>query len=300
MSSLDSNMESHGYDWLAYAGAAIRRLGGDDALEGERLLVLAQIEEYQGRWEDARVHFEQARPLLVKAHGVDFSRIGSIVDGLGTIALFEQRFDDARRLLSEASSFRARTTGPNSGATLVSRANEEDLLVAEGRFSEAESALHDFEKAVPLAENQRFASDLDWFWAELLHHEGRWSEALVRDQKYLGELSRLRSTNDSYGANPLAGIGKDLLGLHRAGEAVDYLERAIQLRRDSIMPETGRRAVQSRQGARRVRGGSRQSPRQGALRPRSTRTAGKGLGWHLSNRARGCPSVDLSQIGLGQ
>jgi hypothetical protein len=60
--------------WVDLAGAAVRRLGGDDEFEGERLLCLAAMTSDNDEAKATRLH---ARELLVQTRGEDFYRVAT-------------------------------------------------------------------------------------------------------------------------------------------------------------------------------------------------------------------------------
>ena len=69
--------------WVEQAGAAIRRLGGDDELEGERLLSLGVVTR---KPDEKKAALLRARELLVKTRGADYYLVATIEQRLGNAA----------------------------------------------------------------------------------------------------------------------------------------------------------------------------------------------------------------------
>jgi tetratricopeptide (TPR) repeat protein len=224
--------------WADYAEASIRRLGGDDALEAERLTDLAAFEEYRGHFEEAREQFERARPLFVKTRGPDYYRIAAIDDGLGTVALFEQRLDDARRLIHQGRLHRARVLGPTNGQTLISALNEQDVMVAEGRYDEAAEVLREVDPLLRTPTAAPWVGPyLDLCWGIVLRKRGAFEAALERDERSANAIAATALPDDANAARPLSGEGQDLLGLKRPSEAIVPLEDAVARFARSETPE---------------------------------------------------------------
>jgi tetratricopeptide (TPR) repeat protein/predicted Ser/Thr protein kinase len=227
----NSSVRTEGYQWSEYALAAIKRMGGNDGLEGEALITLAVAKEYNGELDDAQALFERARPLVIRAHGPDYYRVASIDDGLGTIAFFEQRFDDALRLIRQALALRERVMAPDQGAIIVSILNEQDVLVDQGRFDEAEKRLRQADAMLKESPDDKgnMVAYLHWCWGTYHRRKGQLKTALEEDQASVAAYRPALDAADAMLARPLTGVGLDLLGLKRPAEAIAPLEEAVRL-----------------------------------------------------------------------
>ncbi|HEU4735166.1 MAG TPA: serine/threonine-protein kinase [Kofleriaceae bacterium] len=69
--------------WIAYAKAAIERIGGDDALDARRLSYAAMVAHAEGRLDEQAALCGRARELAVKAFGADGPVLATTWQGTG-------------------------------------------------------------------------------------------------------------------------------------------------------------------------------------------------------------------------
>jgi serine/threonine protein kinase/tetratricopeptide (TPR) repeat protein len=231
-----TRFQGEGRLWSAYAESAIERLGGDPYLEAERSATLATIESDDGHYDQARALFERARRLFERTRGPSYYRVGRCDDGLGNIALFEQRVDEAYRLHHQARELRARVLGPDHEATVSSMYNEQADLLAEGKLDEALALLHDVDAAL----DRRGSTRKGYLWqsfADVMRKKGAPAAALAYDRAALDAYADEHGPVGTLVGSCMAGEGVDLIALGRPAEAIAPLETSLKLLETSTSPE---------------------------------------------------------------
>jgi len=128
----------------------------------------------------------------------------------------------ARLVPLAALALRRRVTAPFSGHVVSSTLNMFNTLIELGRLEQAEQQMRAFEVA-----SGSGTAYLDWLWGLLERTKGDYAAALERDRRSLARWEHERDPNSSDLATPRTGLGLDLLGLGRPGEAIAPLERAL-------------------------------------------------------------------------
>ena len=215
-----------GRQWLELAGAAIRRLD-DPRREIQRLSHLATIETLvERKLADAQLHHQQKLALQEKLLGPSHPLVLA-GDDLGPEILHEMgRVDEAIRQRQAMRPVWAGIYGPDSTLMGVLVLNTADDFLTVDRPREAlpllEEALRVW-RATGKPDGTWYTQEL---WAKALRGQEDFTGALAHDDKAYALMSELeRRTSNVSGV--LEGRGLDLLGLGRAGEALDPLERAL-------------------------------------------------------------------------
>jgi len=220
---------SEAEEWARYAGAAIRRLGGDDEREGTRLFNLGSVLALEARFDEARTLLGQARERMLKSRGPSYWRIASVDDALGSVEYDAGRVPEALAIHHRASQERVQTLGPDHPLVGASLAYEARDLTALGRPDEA---LPLFDRVLALMHSE--GPDVEdgwvrWQRAHALRVRGDRQAALDEDRRALANDEAHRRADDPFLCGPLVGLGLDLTGLDRPAEARTPLERALPL-----------------------------------------------------------------------
>ena len=213
--------------WVEQAGAAIRRLGGDDALEGERLLSLGSLELGVAR-DRARADLLRARELLARTRGGDFYLIASIDQRLGNIAFDEHRIDEAMKYHEQALALRERLFGREHAATVSSIFNVAEDAIARREPAQAREALRE------LGSRIERHPDLERAWyaikmGDIARLEHDLPAALDAHRKAVEIYDVGLDPSDPTRALALIEVGRDLIALGRPKEAIPPLRRAEAL-----------------------------------------------------------------------
>ena len=219
--------------WAGYAEAAIQRLGGDDFLEADLCTRLGQLEQSEHP-ENARALFEKAKPLFERTRGPGYYRIGSVLDGLGEIAVAEQKFDEAVRYHRLGRELRERAVGRDNVATVSSRFNEVEDLLRLGNLDDAATGLAAIEERYARTGDPAVAY-LQLTKARLARARGEFVRALAADQIAEQLYEKELAPDDSAQQVPLHAIGIDYLGLGRPADAVSPLEKAVRYT-ETVLP----------------------------------------------------------------
>ncbi|HEY2745936.1 MAG TPA: tetratricopeptide repeat protein, partial [Polyangia bacterium] len=223
------SFRSEAEEWARYAGAAIRRLGGDDEREGTRLFNLGSVLALEGRFDEARALLRQARERMLKSRGPRYWRIASVDDTLGSVDYDSGHVADALAIHHRASELRVHTLGPDHPLVGASLAYEARDLTALGR---ADEALPLFDHVLLLMHSE--GPDVEDGWvrhqrAHALRLRGDRQDALDEERRALANEEAHRRADDPMLCAPLVDIGVDLVALDRPREAEAPLERALPL-----------------------------------------------------------------------
>ena len=210
--------------WVEQAGAAIRRLGGDDELEGERLLSLGAITR---KPDEKKADLLRARELLVKTRGADFYLVATVDQRLGNAALDAGHLDEAMTFHARALGLRRRLFGIDHRATVSSTFNVAEDAIGRKRPAEAREALRELGTRIaqhPPAERAWYAIKL----GDIERLEGSLSAALEEHQQAIALYDAMPERDPIFGV-AYFDVGRDLLDLGRPKEAIGALESAARL-----------------------------------------------------------------------
>jgi tetratricopeptide (TPR) repeat protein len=217
-----------GRAWAELADASIRRLGGDDFLEGERLLEMGRLEIGADHPALARTLLVRARTLLSKTRGPDFSLIASIDQSLGNAAFDEGKSDEAIAYHRRALDLRRKLYGRDHPATISSMFNTAEDFLNTRRADDALPILHEIGEIL----GDRVCGESGWLAIKLgiVHRmKGDPRAALVEFQKALQVYEGFTDKESRVIANIEGKIGDTLLALGRPSEAMAPLARAIAI-----------------------------------------------------------------------
>ncbi|MEZ4448747.1 MAG: serine/threonine-protein kinase [Nannocystaceae bacterium] len=225
------------------ADAILRRAFGDRHRRvGEVTLELAQLSSRRGDPEGALERYQAAREIFTETLGPDHSLVATADNNIGNMNKQLERHDEAERFLLEAVEIRRRTGVRGRYAPLMN--------VAMTRYERAwlrlceedqAGARDDFEAAARYA-RESLAEARDEVGSEHPHVAvirtslGLVLAALGQDREGLEEFQAALRIHEavlgpgsSQLAFPLLGIGRTLIHLGRAAEAIPPLERALLL-----------------------------------------------------------------------
>jgi len=197
-------------------------MGGDDALEGERLVSLGGI--LSNRAEERRVLL-QGLDLLVKSRGADYYQVAYVHQLLGNAALDEHDVDEAVRQHTQSLELRTRLFGLDHASTISSTYNLAEDAIERKRPDEARAAL------APLAPRAAVYTPATRAWYEIMlgnvarlerDQPGALAHHTAADALYQGALP-----DDPVRSYALIEIGRDLIALGRPREAIAPLESTI-------------------------------------------------------------------------
>ncbi|MFO0596444.1 MAG: protein kinase [Myxococcaceae bacterium] len=134
-------------------------------------------------------------------------------------------FDLALGIFEASEAQLLRDYGPAHPELLEASENKAEVLAILGRPDEAAVILRDLLARFP----ERAAGYTNHRLAEALRRGGHFAEALVEDERALEAMKGTPAESSSW-AQPLVGRGLDLVGLGRAADALESLERAVRLR----------------------------------------------------------------------
>ncbi len=214
--------------WAELADASIRRLGGDDFLEGERLLEVGRLEIGADHPALARTLLLRARPLIEKTRGPEFSLVASIDQNLGNAATDEDNIEEAMRYHQRALDLRRKLYGRDHPATISSMFNTAEDFIARKRPDDALPILHEIGDIL----GDRSSGERGWLSLKLgviARMKGDPRAALVEFQKALQIFEGITDKESRLIANIEAKIGDTLLALDRPAEAIAPLTRTIAI-----------------------------------------------------------------------
>jgi tetratricopeptide (TPR) repeat protein len=209
--------------WIEQAGAAIQRLGGDDQLEGERLLALGIVTSPRSAQTATLL---RARELLVKTRGPDYYLVASCDQRLGNVAFDARRFDEASEYQERAYALRLRLFGIDHAATVSSIFNRAEAAIARQHPAEARAVLRDLGGRIGSYDPGTQA----WFalkMSDVDRLDGDLEGAIAEERRALALYDRGVPASDPIRAIPLFWLGHNLLDLHRPKDAIPALQAAL-------------------------------------------------------------------------
>jgi tRNA A-37 threonylcarbamoyl transferase component Bud32/tetratricopeptide (TPR) repeat protein len=215
-----------GKKWLAYSGAAIERLGGDDRRESSRLEVAALL-VWNTQPDEARSLILRARALTERSCKRDCWRVTAYDAMLANLLLDTGHPEEAIPIYRRVRAQLEPVLGREANEWTLT--NEASALALAGHPEEALPLYHqliDMKKRGGQLVDDGF---IHHRVADALRRLGRVDEALVEDRRALELGERFYHADDPTQMLALLGIGRDLMLLGRAQEARAPLERALQI-----------------------------------------------------------------------
>jgi tetratricopeptide (TPR) repeat protein len=212
---------------------------GPDSLDlAELLSNVGAVAAAQGDAATAGARYERARALYAAVHGPDSPHVAMVDSNLGLLDLHAGRLDAALARFIRAEQITTRAYGPEHPDLGDYLADQGAVLQAQGKLDLAEAALT---RAVAIAEKAHGADNPQLAMvltnlAIVQAGRGEHEAALAAYRRALAIFEHKLGAAHPSLAYPLAGIGGSLVELHRAAEAVPYLERAVRLRVEAKAP----------------------------------------------------------------
>ncbi len=225
---------AEGLLWLRYSNAAIARLGGDDELEAENLMQLAQILAPQGNFDEAVEAARRAVPLFEKAGGKDSIDVGRALSTLATTLSRLGAYDEALASHQRTLQIMQGHLGAEHPDTSRAAMNLAYDYLLMGRAADAIPLLEE-----QLAIRQRIMpprhpniANAMINLARALEEVGQPKRALELSQDALALLEPVIGKDNPDLSEPLTTIGLAQLGMANAERAVAPLQRALSLAPD--------------------------------------------------------------------
>jgi tetratricopeptide (TPR) repeat protein len=221
-----------------FAGAAIRRGGGDPQREGTLLRNLGVlVARREHKLEEARQIIERARAVFASNPGPHFDfDVSNCDEAILEIEFDRGRPDLALPLCRHVAEVRERLFGERHPSVAIALVNLGETLTQLGRTEEALPILRrSVELSAPLADRGGDGYERHRL-AAALRAAGDLAGALDEDRRSVAASERAGESGGYLGSFPLTGLGLDLLALGRPREAVPPLERAVELRANDEVP----------------------------------------------------------------
>ena len=194
--------------------------------------------EKRGEYEQAAGHFTRAIALYEAAYGPEHPDLASPLGGLGVTRRRQHRLDEARALFQRATRISEKAYGPDHPEVADSLRDLAAVLKEQHKLDEARAMAA---RSLRIVE-QAYGADhpvvaqglvtLGEVQAEQNDHAG----ALATFQRSLAIFEASLGKDHLHLSDSLRGIGHSLVKLHRAGEAIPLLERALQIRTSVSAP----------------------------------------------------------------
>jgi tetratricopeptide (TPR) repeat protein len=221
--ALRRNTEAYAI-WAAQAGAASHQVAVNLMRRGETLTAL-------GRFDAAREAFERAHELFEAALGSWHPLVASALSRLGNIAHADGDLARAREDFERALKILEATGGKDSPGALLAI---NGLAVTWEGLGDLEKAAEYLERVLAVLD----AAPGGQFNRGVVHENlgrtlaqlGRFAEGLAHQRTALDLRIEVLGEGHPLVSGPLHGIGECLVGLGRSEEAIEPLQRALQIR----------------------------------------------------------------------
>jgi tetratricopeptide (TPR) repeat protein len=229
--------QAHASDRLS--GAAIVRLGGDDALTARRQFTLASLLHVEGRYSDALAQFGDALEATRRALGDQHPDVANVIDSTGQTLIQLGRYDEAIAAFERALVIRERALGP---AHPLVAAIYEHISHAYEDKGDFQGALEYAQRSIAIKEpamgpdHPLVASPLV-DEANALDGLGRFDEAIAAYQRALA----IRERNEGPSATSVSDVVFNLAQTYgeqgQPAQALPFAQRALSIREASLGPD---------------------------------------------------------------
>ena len=199
---------------------------------------LAAVDDAAGDFAGARSQLERAIGLIEKAYGPDDPRLSRELKNAAVIADQQQRYDDALGFERRAEQIAEKTYGPDHPLVADALAQQATTYEEMNKLPEAREITSRALQVVAKAYGPDHPA-----MADALYNYGSLQEKLGDHAGALASFQRAETIYEhKFGkdhvkvASALVGAGGQLTALHRAGEAVPLLERAVAIRTAAKQP----------------------------------------------------------------
>jgi tetratricopeptide (TPR) repeat protein len=217
--------------WGELAQAVLDRLSGHEELQLELLVSLARSHLFAGANREALRAYEKALALSDKALPTDVRR-GEIFNGLGILFVYPEfrDLDKSARALEQAIALVERTRGKNHPAVAYAHRSFIDTSVEKGDFKgalEHAQIAYDIFSSAFGPDHPDTLSVIEWR-ATVFFELRQYRESLVEAERAL-ETRRASNPEDPELSYSYQNVGKALVALNRAQEAIPLLERCLKM-----------------------------------------------------------------------
>jgi tetratricopeptide (TPR) repeat protein len=225
-----------GHDWNSRAEAKIRRLGGDERLEGQRLNWTGALVQSEGKLQEAGPLFDQALELRTRVFGPEHPEVGKTLFNMAFLLEEEGRFEDAMPVEERALALFEAALGKEHPLTAHVLQLQADLLRGEGDYAKAEPiarrALEVKERA--LGAEHPFVAEARWVLADIDHGLGRDAEAKAGFERAKEAFTALEGADHPDVAQILASEGAMLRDQGADVAAWGVLERCLSVEEKAL------------------------------------------------------------------
>jgi eukaryotic-like serine/threonine-protein kinase len=220
---------------LQQATAALARLGTNWDLQVRVTASGALLESRENHIDKALVQAKQARAIAEQHTEAPSYAYALLVEGsiLSAALRAQESLDDFKKVLAYQDTLGHRRI--EVAATLQTMATSEMLL---GKLDDAIAHSNDaidIDVAIYGPDNLEVARGLAGLGAEQAR-KGDLAAALASQQRALAIAEHVVGSNADYYATILGQIAETLIGLDRAGDAIDYLDRALAIQTAKLGP----------------------------------------------------------------
>ncbi len=193
---------------------------------------LALVYHAQGRYDEAQAILESVLAKLEHERGAEHPAVGEVVGNLARVHKARGNTQQALPLYERALGILVKTVGPRHPVVATAHNNLSNALRVLGRYDEAQLHLDaawsiELEQSGP--DSELAAANLH-ARALLLLERGRPADALTPAQQAIPRWEKSLGTEHVRVAYGLVTLGRVLVALGRAVEAIEPLERALRIR----------------------------------------------------------------------
>jgi tetratricopeptide (TPR) repeat protein len=219
------------HDWSRFAEASLRRIGGDDEIDAERLSLEADVYRLENNAARTLENAEKALAAAHRAFADDPLMIAHYEEGLASALVVQGRLDEGlARELQALATYQA-TLGPDHPALADALHQVGWIDAKQGRFDEA---LAQYQRALTIRVHTYGPDHPSVMINEdiigrTLNRQGRYQEALPHSRRSLAIMAEKLGPDNVGAVLPLMEVGRALVALGRPEEAISSLERALAL-----------------------------------------------------------------------
>jgi eukaryotic-like serine/threonine-protein kinase len=236
--SVDLSGFQAAHDWLAYASAALHRLGEPAELVIEERISTAMVLFRESHYKDSERAARDAIRIAERTFGGDDLRVAAAYRSLGDALNWQNRQEEALASFGHARALTAKTLGdghPDVGVLLRKEADAYAMRKdGAGALERARQALEIFTASLPAGHLSIAQTHTNI--AEALGLLGRHEEAIAEERLALGTYERIFGAESENVGVSSTNIGYSLMKLGHHAEARTQLQRAIRIYDKTLAP----------------------------------------------------------------